>query len=94
MSATYEALQSAIRDRFIHHVKDTDIPPDSIPQWSAVLSQFVDNMMAKFAAGQREHGGDLRTRPPEIDMRQEIIDLSWYHLNSALHSPVQPKFHV
>lgn len=90
MSDTYTNLTNAIRDRFLHHVADTDVPPDSIPEWVAVLTQFVDDSMAKFADGQREHGGDLRTRPPHLDIRPEIIDIMFYHLNMSLHKPTQP----
>lgn len=91
---THDMLAKAIEARFLHHVADTDIPPDAIPQWSAVLTQFVDDCMAKFAAGQREHGGDLRTRDVRNEIKQEIRDLIWYSLAADIAVPTEPDMHL
>jgi len=94
MTDTHSQLKAAIEARFVYHVQDTDIPPDSIPDWTNVLTQFIDDAMAKFANGQREHGGDLRTRNGRREMRPEIIDLIFYHLADDITKPHDPSIDV
>lgn len=45
---------------------------------SKYLSEFVQNAVAKFEHGQREHGGNLLSRNLPIEMYQETMDMFWY----------------
>jgi len=42
------------------------------------LCNFVLSSVAKFEAGQKAHGGDIRNRNQLKDADEEVIDLFWY----------------
>jgi hypothetical protein len=73
-------LRAAIKARFGHHMQDTDAPADIVDVYSDALADFIEEWFIKFAAGQREHGGDLRERDMRMDQRKELQDLLSYHL--------------
>ena len=45
---------------------------------SKSLHAFMIDSINKFIKGQKEHGGDIRERDLDSEMRQEHIDLFWY----------------
>ena len=59
------------------------------------LEGFVRQAIAKYIAGQREHGGNLWERDLPHEISKEIIDLFFYNAdmleNSRAAAPVLPK---
>lgn len=42
------------------------------------LGDFIRDSLDKYIAGQKEHGGDLRDRNLDEEIRKEQIDMFWY----------------
>lgn len=79
-SPDYHHLQQALAKRIHFHFDPTDMPADFVESFIPVFTNAIERTLAKFAAGQLEHGGDIRTRDLERDETQEIYDLFLYRL--------------
>lgn len=79
-SMSHTIFVDAVSRRVRDHFEETDMPIDFIQQFGPVYAQAIDNALAKFAAGQLKHGGDIRDRDLEADEEQEIIDLFMYRV--------------
>jgi len=51
---------------------------ETVVNMSNSLTTFLEQATLKFIAGQKEHGGDIRNRDLDEEMRKEHIDLFWY----------------
>lgn len=81
---SYEPFEQAIVARVKQHFGETDMPTDLIERFGPAFAQEIDNMLAKFARGQIEHGGDIRDRDLRREMDHEIRDLMMYSLADKL----------
>lgn len=72
-----EFIRQQIRQYIRMHHEDA-ITPNVANLMSVSLTRFVTDAVAKFAKGQKEHGGDLRTRDLSRELRNEHIDSFWY----------------
>lgn len=54
------------------------IPEKRRQQMAASLADFCCHAIIKYAAGQKEHGGDILDRDLKQEMVSEHIDMFWY----------------
>jgi len=87
-STDYQDLQAALAKRIHFHFDPTGMPADFIQAFIPVFTCAIESALQKFAAGQLEHGGDIRTRDLERDETQEIYDLFLYRLCKATQRKV------
>ena len=73
-----ELLRAGVASRIQLHLGDTDCPPDMFEPLTNAITEFTERMIIKFAAGQREHGGDFREINEDVNLEQEMIDLIFY----------------
>lgn len=73
-----ELLRAGVAARVKQHLEPTDCPRDMIEPFTNAVTEFTERMIIKFAAGQREHGGDFREINEDVNLEQEIIDLTMY----------------
>lgn len=88
VTVSHAIFVDAIGRRIREHFDATDMPPDFTEAFIPVFAQGIDNALAKFAAGQREHGGDIRDRDLEHDESQEIMDLFLYRIAKKTQNKV------
>lgn len=77
-SLSFSTFAAAIRARGMEHFDDTEIDADFAEKFLNRFAVMADEALMKFAAGQREHGGDIRERNLRREMRMEILDLLCY----------------
>lgn len=77
-SPTHELFAQAIAARCEEILAPAGVPADLIPKFAAALAEEVDHWLAKFAAGQAKHGGDIRDRDLLAELTQEIRDAMSY----------------
>lgn len=77
-SPEVEALRSAILARVCHHFIPAGVPATLIQPYAEQLVADIERSLAKFAAGQIKHGGNILERDLLQDLAQEIIDAAEY----------------
>ena len=70
-------IKSSIHD-FIHQAAKDDVNPVIQTLMAESLTKFVINATYKFIRGQKEHGGDIRDKNLDQEIRQEHMDMFWY----------------
>jgi len=55
------------------------LDPIQVDLMSTSLALFIDSAIDKFLKGQLEHGGDIRDRDLDEEIKNEHIDLFWYN---------------
>lgn len=88
VSFSHPVFVDAICRRVHEHFDSTDMPSDFTDAFGPVFAQAIDNVLAKFAKGQKEHGGDIRDRDLEHDETQEIMDLFLYRVTKQTQAKV------
>lgn len=77
-SPTHTALFAAVAARTHEILTPVGTPPDLVAAFGEAFAEEIDNMLAKFAAGQLKHGGDIRDRDLVLETTQEARDLMNY----------------
>lgn len=89
MHTSLTDMRIAIKARFAHHMQDIEgTPTDIVDVYSDAMAAFLEEWFIKFAAGQKEHGGDLRDRDTRLDRRKELLDFLSYDLTDDVRRPV------
>jgi hypothetical protein len=57
---------------------DELINPNIAEHMANSLTDFVELAIKKFVVGQREHGGDIRTKNLNVELYKEMLDMFWY----------------
>jgi hypothetical protein len=70
-------LKSSI-DHFIGMTVGDVVTLEIRSQMSWSLVDFVANSTLKFGYGQLEHGGDIRDRNLDAEIKNELTDMFWY----------------
>lgn len=78
MTPTHLALIRAVENT-VREADDLNIVSEEIKEHMILsLSSFVADAANKFVQGQQEHGGDIRSRNLNTEIRNETIDTFWY----------------
>lgn len=77
---SYLPFEQAVIERVKQRFADTGMPPDFTERFGPAFAMAMDTMLAKFAKGQEEHGGDIRDRDLRSEMTNEINDLMLYNI--------------
>jgi len=79
MTPTHLALLKAV-ENIVREADDLNIVSEDITEQMVLsLTSFVLDAANKFVIGQQEHGGDIRSRNLNTEIKNEIIDLFWYN---------------
>jgi hypothetical protein len=77
-TAAVEDLRLAIGRRVREKFVPAGVAPDLIEIYIDELTADVEADIDKFAAGQLEHGGDIRDRDVLLDLAKELLDAPIY----------------
>jgi hypothetical protein len=70
-----------LKQSIVHHVNMAapKLTPNIKMLMAISLTQFILDATSKFAAGQLEHGGDIRDRDLQAEIYKEQLDTFWYN---------------
>jgi len=77
---SYLPFEQAVIERVRQRFADVGMPEDFTERFGPAFAMAMDTMLAKFAKGQEEHGGDIRDRDLRSEMTNEINDLMLYNI--------------
>lgn len=80
-------LRAAVLARVVSHFASTEVPHNFIEPYAEEVVRDIEDELAKFARGQKEHGGDVRDRDLHKDMSDEVRDLAIYTRCIRLQRP-------
>lgn len=81
---SYATFVEALGVRVREHFEPAGTDPELIKQFIPALVEWIDGSLAKFANGQREHGGDIRDRDLDREIMKEMFDLQMYVIAKRL----------